>query len=147
MIVFFKLLHTDHQTKARAGLLTTAHGTIETPVFMPVGTLATVKTLTPREIESTGAKLILGNAYHLYLRPGHKLIEEAGGIQRFSNWKGAVLTDSGGYQVFSLNDLRKVTDEGVHFKSHIDGSKHFFTPESVIDIERSLGPDIMMVFD
>ncbi|HET6512602.1 MAG TPA: tRNA guanosine(34) transglycosylase Tgt [Candidatus Kapabacteria bacterium] len=145
--MFFKLLHTDHETKARAGLLTTVHGVIETPVFMPVGTLATVKTLTPREIESTGAKLILGNAYHLYLRPGHKLVEEAGGIHKFSNWNGSVLTDSGGYQVFSLNELRKVTDEGVHFKSHIDGSKHFFTPESVIDIERSLGPDIMMVFD
>lgn len=145
--MFFQLLHTDHQSKARAGLLHTAHGTIETPVFMPVGTLATVKTLTPDEVWSTGARLILGNAYHLYLRPGHKLVEMAGGIHRFANWKGAVLTDSGGYQVFSLNDLRKVTDEGVHFKSHLDGSKHFFTPESVIDIERSIGPDIMMVFD
>lgn len=145
--MFFQLLHTDHESKARAGLLYTAHATIETPVFMPVGTMATVKTLTPKEVAETGARIILGNAYHLYLRPGHRLIEEAGGIQKFANWDGAILTDSGGYQVFSLNELRKVTDDGVHFKSHIDGSKHFFTPESVIDIERSLGPDIMMVFD
>jgi queuine tRNA-ribosyltransferase len=145
--VKFALLKTDDSTKARAGLLATEHGEILSPAFMPVGTNATVKTLTPEQIWGTGARLILANAYHLYLRPGAKIIEDAGGVHRFSNWNGAVLTDSGGYQVFSLSDLRKTTDEGVRFKSHLDGSTHLFTPESVIDLERSLGPDIMMVFD
>jgi len=145
--VKFELLKTDESTKARAGVLTTAHGEILTPAFMPVGTNATVKTLTPDQTWGTGARLILANAYHLYLRPGAKIVEEAGGVHRFSNWQGSVLTDSGGYQVFSLSNLRKITDEGVRFKSHLDGSTHLFTPESVIDLERSLGPDIMMVFD
>lgn len=114
---------------------------------MPVGTLATVKSLLPRDVWSTGARMVLGNAYHLYLRPGTEIIQEAGGIHRFSHWDGSVLTDSGGYQVFSLSDLRKMTDEGVRFKSHLDGSYHLFTPEKVIDIERAIGPDIMMVLD
>ncbi|MBS1904639.1 MAG: tRNA guanosine(34) transglycosylase Tgt [Bacteroidetes bacterium] len=143
----FTLTHTDPTTKARAGVLETDHGTIETPCFMPVGTLATVKSLTPRDIWETGARIHLANAYHLYLRPGTEIVREAGGIHRFSNWQGAVLTDSGGYQVYSLGDLRKVTDEKVTFKSHLDGSKHEFTPEKVIEIERDLGPDIMMVLD
>ena len=143
----FQLLHTDHETKARAGVLTTAHGTIETPAFMPVGTLASVKALTAQQVWDTGARLILANAYHLYLRPGTDVIAEAGGIHRFANWDGSVLTDSGGYQVYSLADLRKTTDDGVTFKSHLDGSSHLFTPEKVVEIERDLGPDIMMPFD
>jgi queuine tRNA-ribosyltransferase len=124
-----------------------AHGTIETPVFMPVGTNATVKTLTPDQLWQTGARLVLGNAYHLYLRPGAQIIKDAGGLHKFANWPGALLTDSGGYQIFSLSDLRKITNDGVRFKSHLDGSYHEFTPESVIDLERALGPDIMMVLD
>ena len=143
----FELQHTDAATKARAGRITTAHGTIETPAFMPVGTLGTVKALTPREVWETGARMVLANAYHLYLRPGTEVIAKFGGIHKFANWQGSVLTDSGGYQVYSLTDLRKTTDEGVHFKSHIDGSAHYFTPEKVIEIERALGPDIMMIFD
>ncbi len=114
---------------------------------MPVGTLATVKSLTPRDLWETGARICLGNAYHLYLRPGTEIVREAGGIHKFANWQGAVLTDSGGYQIYSLGDLRKITDEEVTFKSHLDGSKHIFTPEKVIEIERDLGPDIMMVLD
>ncbi len=143
----FTLEKSDKSTKARAGLLRTAHGEILTPAFMPVGTNATVKTLTAREVWETGARMVLANAYHLYLRPGTEVIAEAGGIHKFANWQGSVLTDSGGYQVYSLADLRKTTDEGVHFKSHLDGSAHFFTPEKVIEIERALGPDIMMPFD
>ena len=143
----FQLHHTDHITKARAGLIRTDHGEIETPAFMPVGTLGTVKALTPREVWETGARMVLANAYHLYLRPGTETIALAGGIHRFANWQGSVLTDSGGYQVYSLAGLRKTTDEGVHFKSHLDGSAHYFTPEKVIDIGRAIGPDIMMIFD
>jgi len=143
----FTLQHTDPRTKARVGLLETAHGVIETPAFMPVGTLATVKSLTARDVWEMGARIVLANAYHLYLRPGTEIIAEAGGVHRFANWQGAVLTDSGGYQVYSLAELRKTTDEGVHFKSHIDGSPHYFTPEKVIEIERAIGPDIMMVLD
>ncbi len=143
----FTLQHTDTLTKARTGLLTTDHGVIETPAFMPVGTLATVKSLLPRDVWDTGARLCLANAYHLYLRPGTEIVKEAGGIHRFANWNGSILTDSGGYQVYSLSALRKITDDGVKFKSHIDGSAHYFTAEKVIEIERDLGPDFMMVLD
>ena len=143
----FTLEKSDCATKARAGLLRTAHGEISTPAFMPVGTNATVKALTAREVWETGTRMVLANAYHLYLRPGTEAIADAGGIHKFANWDGSILTDSGGYQVYSLADLRKTTDDGVHFKSHLDGSSHFFTPEKVIEIERALGPDIMMVFD
>ncbi|HEY3874272.1 MAG TPA: tRNA guanosine(34) transglycosylase Tgt [Candidatus Kapabacteria bacterium] len=143
----FSLEKIDSATKARAGLLTTAHGEIATPAFMPVGTNATVKTLTAHQVWETGARMVLANAYHLYLRPGTNIIAQAGGLHRFANWPGSILTDSGGYQVYSLGALRNITDDGVHFKSHLDGSAHLFTPEKVIDIERALGPDIMMVFD
>lgn len=143
----FELQHLDPHSKARAGMLRTAHGEILTPAFMPVGTNATVKALTARDVWETGARMVLANAYHLYLRPGTEVIAEAGGIHNFANWQGSVLTDSGGYQVYSLADLRKTTDEGVQFKSHLDGSGHFFTPEKVIEIERAIGPDIMMPFD
>ena len=132
---------------SRAGILRTRHGEIETPCFMPVGTLATVKTLSPSELEDIGAKIILSNTYHLYLRPGLKIIEDAGGLLRFMNWKGSVLTDSGGFQVFSMNALRKITEQGVEFTSHLDGSKHFFTPEKVVEIQSVFGSDIMMVLD
>ncbi|MEG1868100.1 MAG: tRNA guanosine(34) transglycosylase Tgt [Clostridiales bacterium] len=130
---------------ARRGRVTTAHSVIETPVFMPVGTQATVKTATPEEVWDTGSRILLANTYHLYLRPGHELIKKAGGLHSFMNWGGSILTDSGGFQVFSL--APKVTDEGAHFKSHIDGSSHFFTPEKVMDIEMALGADIAMCFD
>jgi len=120
---------------------------IETPVFMPVGTQATVKTLNPEEVWDLGARIILSNTYHLYLRPGHDLVREAGGLHRFMNWNGAILTDSGGFQIFSLADLRKITEEGVHFRSHIDGSAHFLTPEKVMEIENALGADIIMALD
>lgn len=145
--MLFELLHTDQATKARTGLLRTAHGMIETPCFMPVGTLGDVKGLTSRDLWETGARLHLANAYHLYLRPGTAIVREAGGIHKFANWQGSVLTDSGGYQIFSMTDLRKLTDEGVSFKSHLDGSAHFFTPEKVVEINRDLGPDIFMVLD
>jgi queuine tRNA-ribosyltransferase len=143
----FTLQHTDTRTKARTGMLVTDHGQIETPAFMPVGTLATVKSLLPRDVWDVGSRIALANAYHLYLRPGTEIVRTAGGIHKFANWNGAILTDSGGYQVFSLADLRKITDDGVKFKSHIDGSSHYFTPEKVIEIERDIGPDIMMPLD
>jgi len=143
----FTVEHNDQETSARAGVLELAHGNVNTPVFMPVGTQATVKTLSPDELVDLGSEIILGNTYHLYLRPGHKLIERLGGLHQFSNWKRPILTDSGGYQVFSLTDLNKVKQEGVYFRSHIDGSYHTFTPENVIQIQRSLGSDIMMVLD
>ena len=143
----FKLIKKDRDSSARAGMLSTPHGDVETPVFMPVGTQGTVKTLSPAELEDAGAKIILGNTYHLFLRPGDDLILKAGGLHEFTQWKGPFLTDSGGYQVFSLAELRKINDEGVKFQSHIDGSYHFFTPESVVDIQRNLGTDIMMVLD
>lgn len=143
----FILEKTDKRSKARAGTLQTDHGPIQTPIFMPVGTQATVKTASPQDLMDIGAQIILGNAYHLYLRPGDTLIQEAGGLHRFMNWPRPILTDSGGYQVFSLADLNKINDEGVRFQSHIDGSRHAFTPESVIDIQRNLGPDIMMILD
>ena len=145
--VTFELLKESNVSKARLGRLHTPHGTVDTPVFMPVGTQATVKAMSPRELEEIGARIILSNTYHLYLRPGHTLIQEAGGLHEFMAWSGPILTDSGGFQVFSLGDLRKITEEGVEFRSHIDGSKHLFTPEKVMEIEMALGPDIAMVFD
>jgi queuine tRNA-ribosyltransferase len=132
---------------ARAGVVTTGHGTIQTPVFMPVGTQATVKTLTPADLNSMDVEIILSNTYHLFLRPGHELISRAGGLQKFMGWNKPVLTDSGGYQVFSLLDLSKITEEGVRFQSHLDGSYHLFTPESVMEVQAALGADIIMAFD
>ena len=125
----------------------THHGVIETPIFMPVGTRATVKAMTPEEVRDLGAQIILSNTYHLYLKPGHELIKEAGGLHKFMNWNGPILTDSGGLQVFSLGSLRKITEEGVEFRSHIDGSKHMLSPEKSIEIQNALGSDIMMAFD
>lgn len=146
-VVTLRVDKQDSSTMARVGRLTTPRGEVETPIFMPVGTQATVKTMTPEEVKEIGAQLILSNTYHLYLRPGHELIAEAGGLHKFMNWPGPILTDSGGFQVFSLGDLRKITEAGVEFRSHIDGSKHMFTPERVIEIEMALGADIAMVFD
>jgi queuine tRNA-ribosyltransferase len=144
----FDLIAECRPSKARAGLITTDRGTIETPVFMPVGTQGAVKAVHLRELrDDLNAKIILGNTYHLYLRPGLDVIEQAGGLHRFLNWDDFILTDSGGYQLFSLSAIRKITEEGVYFSSHIDGSKLFFTPEYVVDIQRSLGSDIMMAFD
>ncbi len=144
----FELQKTDDKTSARAGEITTGHGKIQTPIFMPVGTVGTVKGIHIRDVkEDIKAQIILGNTYHLYLRPGMKIIEQAGGLHRFNGWNGAILTDSGGYQVYSLSGTRKLDEEGVLFRSHIDGSKHRFTPENVIDTQRSLGSDIMMAFD
>jgi queuine tRNA-ribosyltransferase len=144
----FEIQATCPQTGARAGLLHTAHGIIETPVFMPVGTQGTVKGLTPRElVDDLDAKIILGNTYHLFLRPGHERIRQFGGLHRFMAWPRAILTDSGGFQVFSLETLRKVTDEGVVFRSHLNGDPHFFSPENTVDIQLALGSDIMMMLD
>jgi queuine tRNA-ribosyltransferase len=145
-MTFFKLEHTDG--KARAGTITTAHGEIQTPIFMPVGTRATVKMMTNRDLEEIGSQIILGNTYHLYLRPGHELIERVGGgLHGFMNWKKPILTDSGGFQVFSLSDLNKRTEQGVEFKSHLDGSRHMITPEKSMEIQKALGSDIVMAFD
>lgn len=143
----FELIKEEKYTKARLGRIHTPHGVIDTPVFMPVGTRATVKAMTPEEVESLGAQIILSNTYHLYLRPGHDLIKEAGGLHKFMNWHRPILTDSGGFQVFSLGDLRKITEDGVEFRSHIDGSKHFLSPEKSIEIQNVLGSDIIMAFD
>ena len=144
----FTLQHTAPQSKARAGEILTDHGTIQTPIFMPVGTAAAMKGIFHRDVkEDARAQIILANTYHLYLRPGMDILEQAGGVHRFSTWDGPMLTDSGGFQVFSLADCRKLKEEGCHFRSHIDGSKHLFTPESVIDTERTIGADIMMAFD
>ncbi|MEN9332203.1 MAG: hypothetical protein RLZZ94_1293 [Bacteroidota bacterium] len=144
----FTLQHSDPQSKARAGLLETAHGVIETPIFMPVGTAGTVKAVHQRELKNDiQAQIILGNTYHLYLRPGTSVLEAAGGLHKFMNWDGPILTDSGGFQVFSLSGIRKIKEEGVQFSSHIDGSKHLFTPERAMDIQRSIGGDIIMAFD
>ena len=144
----FKVLDADGQSNARAGLMKTGHGEIETPIFMPVGTAGSVKAVHQRELkEDIKAQIILGNTYHLYLRPGLEIIEAAGGLHKFNGWDGPVLTDSGGYQVYSLSGKRKISEEGVHFKSHIDGSKHLFTPEKVMDIQRVIGGDIIMAFD
>ena len=144
----FELLKTDEHTKARAGKITTSHGVIETPIFMPVGTAGSVKGVHQRELkEDINADIILGNTYHLYLRPQTSILEKAGGLHKFINWDRNILTDSGGYQVYSLAANRKIKEEGVKFKSHIDGSFHFFSPEKVMEIERSIGADIMMAFD
>lgn len=141
----FTLEHTDGA--ARAGLLRTAHGVIPTPIFMPVGTVGSVKAVAPDDLAAIGAPIILGNTYHLYLRPGDELVARRGGLHRFASWPGAILTDSGGFQVFSLSGLRKIREEGVEFRSHIDGSRHMFTPESVVRVQRNLHSDIMMVLD
>lgn len=143
----FEVLHKDPSSNARLGKLTTSHGTIDTPVFMPVGTQATVKALSSEELKEMGAEIILSNTYHLYLRPGTDIIEKAKGLHKFMNWDRAILTDSGGYQVFSLAKLRKLTAEGVEFQSHIDGSYHFFTPQKVIETQHIIGSDIMMPLD
>ena len=143
----YKVIHTCKQSGARVGELTTPHGKIVTPVFMPVGTQATVKSLTPQELNDAGAQIILSNSYHLYMRPGHKLVEKAGGLHKFMAWDKPILTDSGGFQVFSLSGLRKITSEGVQFNSHLDGSRHLITPETAMDIQHSLGADIIMAFD
>jgi queuine tRNA-ribosyltransferase len=144
----FQLLHTDDKTSARAGLITTDHGQIETPIFMPVGTVGSVKGLTVNDLKTqVQAQIILGNTYHLYLRPGTSILEKAGGLHKFNGWDRPILTDSGGFQVFSLTGIRKLTEEGCTFRSHIDGSKHIFTPEKVMDIERSIGADIIMALD
>ncbi len=147
MTFSFKLLYEDKNSSARAGIIHTAHGDIFTPVFAPVGTQATVKTLTPTDLHDLGASLILGNTYHLYLRPGAELIADFGGLHNFMQWDGPILTDSGGFQVFSLTGLRDIDEEGVTFRSHIDGSTHRFTPESVMKTEEQLGADIIMAFD
>jgi queuine tRNA-ribosyltransferase len=133
--------------RARAGTFSTPHGPVHTPVFMPVGTLGNVKALVPEEVRALGASMVLANTYHLYLRPGHEVVHELGGLHRFMRWEGPILTDSGGYQVFSLAHINQVRDEGVTFQSHIDGSRHLFTPESVTEIQRSLGADVIMAFD
>ena len=144
----FKLLTTDSKTNARAGQITTDHGKIETPIFMPVGTLATVKGVHQRDLKNViNSDIILGNTYHLYLRPGTKIINRAGGIHKFMGWDRPILTDSGGYQVYSLSTNRKIKENGVKFKSHIDGSYHLFTPENAIEIQRIIGADIIMAFD
>ncbi|GIW49045.1 MAG: queuine tRNA-ribosyltransferase [Caloramator sp.] len=143
----YELIKTCKQSGARLGRLHTPHGVIETPIFMPVGTQATVKTMTPEELKEIGAQIILSNTYHLYMRPGEKLVEKAGGLHKFMNWDRPILTDSGGFQVFSLSQLRDITEEGVTFRSHIDGSKHFISPEKAIEIENALGADIIMAFD
>ena len=144
----FQLQATDKNSNARAGLITTDHGQIETPIFMPVGTLGSVKAVHLHELrDDVKAQIILGNTYHLYLRPGIEILEQAGGLHKFNGWDRPILTDSGGFQVFSLSGNRKLTEEGAHFRSHIDGSKHLFTPENVVDIQRSIGADIMMQLD
>ena len=146
--VTYELLHECKQTGARRGVVHTPHGDIQTPIFMPVGTQATVKSMTPEELkEEVKAQIILSNTYHLYLRPGQDIVKEAGGLHKFMNWDRPILTDSGGFQVFSLGDLRTISEEGVEFKSHLDGSRHFFTPESVMKTEEDLGADIIMAFD
>ena len=145
--VTYELLHIDKTTGARRGVVHTPHGDIQTPIFMPVGTQATVKSMTVEELKENGAQIILSNTYHLYLRPGEKIVKEAGGLHNFMRWDRPILTDCGGFQVFSLSDLRTISEEGVEFKSHLDGSKHFFTPEKVMQIEEDLGADIIMSFD
>ena len=144
----FELLSKDSRSQARAGIITTDHGQIETPIFMPVGTVGSVKAVTQLQLkEEIKAEIILGNTYHLYLRPGTDVLEQAGGLHKFNGWDRPILTDSGGYQVFSLSNNRKLNEEGAMFQSHIDGSKHMFSPEKVIDIQRSIGADIIMAFD
>ena len=145
--VTYELLHIDKTTGARRGIVHTPYGDVQTPIFMPVGTQATVKSMTVEELKENGAQIILSNTYHLYLRPGEKLVKKAGGLHKFMRWDRPILTDSGGFQVFSLNELRDISEEGVEFKSHLDGSKHFFSPEKVMQIEEDLGADIIMAFD
>jgi queuine tRNA-ribosyltransferase len=147
MAISYTLIKECPDTGARAGILHTPHGDVPTPVFMPVGTQATVKAMSPEELKAIGARIILSNTYHLYLRPGHQLVREAGGLHRFMNWDGAILTDSGGFQVFSLGAMRRIKEEGVTFRSHIDGSEHTLTPENVMEIQEALGADIIMAFD
>ncbi len=144
---YYETKHVCAQSGARIGVLHTPHGDIETPVFMPVGTQATVKSLTPDELKEVGAQIILNNTYHLFLRPGHELVRKAGGVHKFQNWDRPILTDSGGFQVFSLSKLRKITDDGVEFRSHLSGQKHYITPEYDMEIQEALGADIMMAFD
>jgi len=143
----FHVIKADSRTRARVGELQTPHGVVQTPHFMPVGTQATVKTLSSEDLHMLGVEMLLSNTYHLYLRPGHEIVHSAGGLHRFMNWPKPILTDSGGFQVFSLAELNKVTEEGVHFQSHIDGSRHFFTPELSMEIQEALGADIIMVLD
>ena len=143
----FEVIKTDPETGARAGVLHTPHGDIETPVYMPVGTQATVKGVFPRDLKEAGSQIILANTYHLYMRPGDDIVKKAGGLHKFMHWDKPILTDSGGFQVFSLGKLNKITDEGVEFSSNIDGSKHFFTPEKAMQVEQNLGADIIMAFD
>ena len=143
----FSINKSDNNTSARTGTINTAHGSIQTPVFMPVGTIGAVKTFSPHELEGLGSEIILGNTYHLYLRPGTEIIKKAGGIHEFSNWSRPLLTDSGGFQVFSLARLNKINDNGVEFQSHLDGRYHSLTPEISMEIQRSLGSDIIMAFD
>ena len=144
----FTISHLDKESKARAGEITTGHGTIQTPIFMPVGTVGTVKAVQQTDLDAdVKAQIILGNTYHLYLRPGTHILEKAGGLHKFIHWDKPILTDSGGYQVYSLSARRKITEEGVKFASHIDGSKHFFTPEGIMDIQRTIGADFIMAFD
>lgn len=143
----FKVINQDKNSGARTGVLHTPHGDIQTPIFMPVGTAATVKSLLPSTLEELGTQILLSNTYHLYLRPGSEIVRDAGGLHKFMNWHKPILTDSGGFQVFSLGKLRKITEEGVIFQSHIDGSKHIFTPENVMQTEQNLGADIIMAFD
>jgi queuine tRNA-ribosyltransferase len=147
MPISYELIKECKQSGARLGILHTPHGKVETPIFMPVGTKATVKTMTPEELKEIETQIILSNTLHLYLRPGHELIEKAGGLHEFMHWDGPILTDSGGFQVFSLDDLRDISEEGVEFRSFIDGSKHFFTPEKSIEVQNALGADIIMAFD
>ncbi|MFL2099181.1 tRNA guanosine(34) transglycosylase Tgt [Desemzia sp. FAM 23991] len=143
----YRLIKTDKRTGARLGEIITPHGTFPTPMFMPVGTLATVKSIAPEELDEMGASIILSNTYHLWLRPGEDIVEEAGGLHKFMNWDKGILTDSGGFQVFSLADMRRIEEEGVHFRNHLNGSKMFLSPEKAINIQNKLGPDIMMSFD
>ena len=147
MPITFEIKHKCTDTMARTGCITTPHGKIQTPVYMPVGTQATVKALTPHQVVETGAEIVLANTYHLYLRPGHDLVKEAGGLHQFMAWDKPILTDSGGFQVFSLGALRKITERGAEFSSHLDGSKHMLTPEKAMEIEQALGADIIMAFD
>ncbi|MCI1818499.1 MAG: tRNA guanosine(34) transglycosylase Tgt, partial [Carnobacterium maltaromaticum] len=145
--VKYRLIKKEKHTGARLGEIITPHGTFQTPMFMPVGTLATVKSIAPEELDAMGAGIILSNTYHLWLRPGEDIVEEAGGLHKFMNWDKGILTDSGGFQVFSLSDMRRIEEEGVHFRNHLNGSKMFLSPEKAINIQNKLGPDIMMSFD
>jgi len=147
MPITYELIKTCRQTGARLGKVHTPHGSFDTPIFMPVGTLATVKTMSPEELKEMNAQIILANTYHLWLRPGEDIVEGAGGLHKFMNWDRPILTDSGGFQVFSLSDMREIEEKGVHFRHHLSGEKLFFSPEKAMAIQNALGPDIMMVLD